>query len=543
MKIIANKNIVLLQLLSIFILVGCSNEEFLDRSPKDQPVSDNFFIDESSARQAINACYHPWARGNANMYTRDLVMHLDALSDDSYYRPARPVATALEQWNISPTHENVVSWWRYPFQAINAANFALENIPNSKDPNFTEEKQRPYLGEALFYRAFSYQFLTLLYGDVPIHLGPTDTFEEFYRARSSRAEVLDQVIADFALAKEYLDDPLVKGAPGKAAAAAYLAKAYLIKKDWENAEIAARDAISIAENAGYGLEAEYLDIWEESNEGGKELLFYWGFVENDERYGGNHGVQRVLRDAPVEIRSIYKVDGWGYALPQRDLYDEFEEGDPRREYTIHSPGTVLTTFSGPDFSTTYEYYDDAGNVVSEPVTYTAGDPVIYDYRWSPTGLNVRKNTRSVLELANIRWSGMDEPAMRMAELYLILAEALAERGSTEAYTWVNKVRSRPSVNMPDVSSGDLVEVVRHERRVELAMEGIRIFDLIRWGEVSSVFGDGKKVKRHFYSDYMDDSNPLKYDAPIGNLSLDPLFPLPQSEIDNNPNINENNPGW
>jgi hypothetical protein len=79
--------------------------------------------------------------------------------------------------------------------------------------------------------------------------------------------------------------------------------------------------------------------------------------------------------------------------------------------------------------------------------------------------------------------------------------------------------------------------------VELAMEGLRIFDLIRWGTIKTVFGDGKKVKRHFFSDYLDEKSSLKYDSPVGNLSLDPLFPIPQEEIDNNPEINSNNPGW
>jgi hypothetical protein len=107
------------------------------------------------------------------------------------------------------------------------------------------------------------------------------------------------------------------------------------------------------------------------------------------------------------------------------------------------------------------------------------------------------------------------------------------------------VRARASVNMPPktTADGDLVDIVRHERRVELAMEGLRIYDLIRWGTISEVFGNGKKVKRNFFSDYLPESSSLKYDTPIGNLTLDPLFPIPQDEIDQNTEINTNNPGW
>jgi hypothetical protein len=85
--------------------------------------------------------------------------------------------------------------------------------------------------------------------------------------------------------------------------------------------------------------------------------------------------------------------------------------------------------------------------------------------------------------------------------------------------------------------------VRHERRVELALEGLRIFDLLRWGTLADVFGDGTKVKRHFFSDYYPVGSAEKYDAPIGNLTLDPVFPIPQYELDHNSEINTNSQGW
>jgi hypothetical protein len=69
------------------------------------------------------------------------------------------------------------------------------------------------------------------------------------------------------------------------------------------------------------------------------------------------------------------------------------------------------------------------------------------------------------------------------------------------------------------------------------MEGLRIFDLIRWGTLSEVFGTGRQVKRNFFADFLDDSSSLKYDTPIGNLAADPIFPIPQDEIDQNTEIN------
>lgn len=519
---------------------ACNEEDFLDRSPKASPSPDNFFVNASSARLAVNACYHAWQFSSASMLNRDMTILLDAMTDDSYWRTNRSGSIALEKWDINPTHENVTSWWSHPYECINAANFAIENIPLSSDANFTEEQQRPFIAEAYFFRAFSYLFLTSFYGDVPLYTGIASDPSEYSVAVSPKAEIMAQIFADFQFAKENLPESQnTKGAPTKASAAAFLAKAYLFAKDWANAETAAREALQIAEGSGYMLMDDYLSIW--SDEGNPELLFYWSYVNNDENFGQNMTVQRLCRDAPPTLRNAVNGDGWGYSLPQRDLYDAFEDGDPRRGYTLFAPGDDWAVYPGPDdFDYTHETLDDMGNAVTWDVTYSAGDTIMYDYRWSPTGLNVRKMIKSVKDVANVRWDGLDIPVMRMSELYLILAEALAEQGKGEALTWVNRVRSRPSVNMPDktAADGSLVDIVRHERRVELAMEGLRIFDLLRWGTLSEAFADGKKVKRNFFSDYLDESSSLKYDTPeLGNLTANPIFPIPQTEVDQNTEIN------
>lgn len=92
----------------------------------------------------------------------------------------------------------------------------------------------------------------------------------------------------------------------------------------------------------------------------------------------------------------------------------------------------------------------------------------------------------------------------------------------------------------------LVDIVRHERRVELAMEGERIFDLLRWDAVKDVFGDGKQIKLHFYSDYLPETSSDKFKT-VPGLTKYPtdhiLFPIPQYEMDQNKAIIENNPGY
>lgn len=538
--------------ISILALSSCK-KDFLNRYPKDQPSPENFFVDATSAHAAVTAIYNPWTR-NSNMFERDMTIMLDAMTDDSYWRPSRSSSIQQERWDITPSHGAITAYWNQAYQSVNAANFAIEGIPTSSNKSFTEEQQAPYIAEARFMRGFDYLFLVSLWGDVPLITHQLKNFDEFNQPRAPKAEVYKQIIEDFQYAKDNLPEHQdnSKGSPTKATAAAYLAKAYLYEKDFANAESAARDAINIAESAGYHLIDDYMSIWSESNEGNPELLFYISYVSNSEDYGQNMTVQRISRGLPPQFKFIYgNGDGWGYSLPQRSLYDAFESDDPRRGYTIFAPGDFYGIYNGtPGFNYTYKYMDSTGKVISVPKTYNPGDSVIYDYRWSETGMNVHKMITNLAGLTNVRWCGQDVPLMRMSDLYLFLAEALAEEGKPEALDWVNKVRARPSVDEVPRALGDgrpgdgsLVEIVRHERRVELAMEGERLFDLIRWGIVKQVFGDGTKVKRHFYSDYLTDPG-SKFDAPlVDKLPDNVLFPIPQSEIDQNPQINANNPGW
>lgn len=545
------KNIIVILITGSLLLLGaCNEDEFLDRYPKDRPNPANFFIDAESARKAVNACYAPWTR-SINMLKRDMGIVIDAMTDDSFWRQVSAYNISMVDWNFDPSHRVIAAWWQYPYQCVNAANFAIDNIPLSSDPNFTPEKQAPYIAEAKFYRAYSYLFLTTFYGDIPLYTDAASDFSEYYMPRTPRAEIYAQVIKDFTDAKNNLpeEQPSAKGAPTKATGAAFLAKAYLFTKEWDKAETAAREAVQIAEASGYHMLDDFLSIW--SEEMNDELLFYWAYVPNDANYGQNFTVYRNCRDIPATLRIAINGDGWGYCQPNRDLFDEYETDDPRRECTIYYPEGNYEIYPGPDdFPYTHETYNETGEKVTWDVVYRAGDMVKYDYRWSGTGMNVRKMTQSVKGLAAVEWSGLDCPVMRMAELYLILAEALAEQGKPEALTWVNKVRSRASVNLPGRALGDgrkgddnLVNIVRHERRVELALEHLRLLDLVRWDVLPDIFGDGKKVKRHFFSDFLPESSKFKFANPVGNVSLDPIFPIPQYEMDNNPEINTNNPGW
>lgn len=531
---------------STLAVASCS-DSFLDLHPKDKPTPDNFMTDISSARQLVVAALNPLV-SNTQMYGKRFGIICDGLTDDSGLRLNG--LTDVQEWDITPTQQYARDWWKYTYRSINAANYAIQEIPNLLDRNVPTADVEEYVAAARFIRAFNYLFLVTFYGDVPLIVKPLSTFEEFSQPRETVANVYAQILEDFDYGKTRLskDGNGFKGMPTRAAAAAFYAKTLLYMKDFAKAETAARDAITMAEQDGYALIDDYESIFSVDNEENPELLFYLAFERNSGLWEQDFCVERNCRDIPGSLKYIQGGDGWGYALPARDLYDAYEEGDPRREYTLYYEGTVFGKYTPAKSFTYTDYYYEDGVEKKKNVTLNTGDDVIYDYKWSPTGINVKKLTEDLTGLTNVRYAGLDWPLMRMADLYLILAESLAEQDNSEALTWVNKVRARASVNMPPktTADGSLVDIVRHERRVELAMEGQRLYDLFRWDAIKKVFGDGNKVKLHFYSDYLPDSSSDKYKT-VPGLKKYPtdhiLFPIPQDEIDQNSEITGNNPGY
>ncbi len=534
----------------ILFTISCDDDKFLERFPLDAPSPEIFFVDEASARMAVTAAHRPW-RVPYQSYRRDLVLQLDAGSDDVYHRPARASSIQFADWNFDASHIHPNAYWNMAFQSINHANFAIANIPGLLDRGLSQAQIDPYIAEAHFMRGFSYLFLVSLFGEVPLHDKPRSSFDEFDQPRAPLADIYGQIFADFTLAREKLPErqpAAYTGAPTSAAAAAFLAKAYLYSERWNDAETAARTAISIAEGSGYQLVDDYLSIFSIENEGNPELLYYITFVENDRDFGNNYSIGVLTRANPPQFNHVQGMAGWGYLLPTRDLFDAYEPGDPRRDYTIFYPGTTTWGVYSADqpFTYTHRIFNEAGELEEYERTYTAGTPIEYDYRWSETGMNTRKTRRFMGNVQDGHSCGLDVPVMRMAELYLILAEALAEQGKDEALDWVNKVRARASVDMPPKTAADgtLRDLVRHERRVELALEGHRLYDLFRWRTVKETFGDGTRVKKHFFSDYLTDMDSKYKNPKLDNYPGDlVLFPVPQNEIDRNSQIYTNNPGY
>lgn len=537
----------LLVLLTMFTFNNCNEAELLDKYPQDAINAGNYFVDESSSSGAVAAIFSNWNK-RYTMYQRTL-MYLDLMTDDAYTRVLNTRGQmnnyAYEEYDT--TNDQFKDWWIYIYRSINDANFCIDFIPTSSDSKFTEEKQKPYIAAAKFMRAFGYIYLTSFYGDVPLHKNFIANVEDSYKPKTPVNEVYDLIIEDLIYASENLPDqwPVNElGFPTKAAGAGMLARAYLYDKDFANAETAAKKAIEIADASGYELMADYEYMMSYASQPNKEFIFTINFKENDPSGNIFQGmVERLPRGGdtpsgptlPPQIYAVMGGDGWGYILPTRDLYDEFEANDPRREYSMWIPGDFYGIHHGETFN-----YTNPGT--GETYTYHDGDSIFYQKAWSPTHMNTRKIVASVADLVSSQNSGYDIPILRYAELLLYYAEALIENNKiNEGMAQINKVRARPSVNMPAVTASNKDEAtakLRHERRIELNMEAIRIFDLRRWGIVEQELGAGpnsKKVLVRFGDDNMYKGTQCEFPKHL-------LLPIPVGEL----NVNElltQNPGY
>ena len=350
---------------------------------------------------------------------------------------------ALDNLTHSVTSSSFSSLWTHWYKSIGRASESIKFTENYGLTNETLKNR--YIGEAKFLRALNYFYLVRGWGDLPIQ--EIDLIE-----RKPVAEVyayiekdLTDAIATLPLKSEYPSADL--GRATKGAAQALLAKVYLYQKKWQ----AAYDMAQTVINSGqYGLESDYAVLWRASSENGTESIFE--FQGRGEAIA--HGIQQYSETQGARGTSGW---GWGFNTPSQDLLDAFNaEGDDiRRDATIIFRGETL--------------FD--GRVVSPAVE----NPMYNEKAYSSANAGAGDGDK------NIRY-------LRLGEIYLIAAEAANELGnSSNALAALNVIRDR--VDLPLITVTDqtqLRNLIYKERRLELAFEHDRWFDLVRTGQAQSV---------------------------------------------------------
>jgi hypothetical protein len=485
--------------LSIFILsatlIGCSNN-FLNKAPEDSINTSNFFQTESDAVSAINGAYQPlqWPKlYNMRMWTSDIyagnsVVGAGGGTDGIETQEEANFVTA-------PDNAGVLDLWRGPWPGILRCNIILQEVPGM---NINTTIKNRVLGEAYFLRGLYYFILVRFFGDVPLVTKPVTPGDNLRPARTPKVEVYNQIISDFSNAitllpprESYSGSDV--GRASKGSAEGMLAKVFLTLGNWQRV-VTLSDSVKAL---GYVLDANYADNFNPLTKNSPESLFeiqYSGSVAYSFWSNENQASWTSTFMGPRGSNMV--AGGWGWNQPTQEFVNSYEPGDLRKDVTILYQG--CPKFDGMDYSSSY----------------------------SATGYNVRKFLVPMSIASAYNNSPEDFPVLRYADVLLMKAEALNEMGQTsQAEEPLNEVRARAGLGaISGLSQSDMRNKILHERRMELAFEGQRWFDLIR-------------VNNGQYG--------IDFLHSIGKLNMNTKFllmPIPQVDIDANPNLVQN-PGY
>lgn len=501
-----------------FSLAGCS-KSFTEKSSLTQIAKENFWKSEQDAQLAINGIYD--ALQDRSLYSGNLnatagITMFDCFGDNLYnnYKWEGPGNFMIGI--ITPSDGMFSALWASSYKGIGRANAALENIQNMSTDLISQDKKEALFGQALFLRALFYFNLAVYFQDVPL-ITKVQTLEEAYVPKNTYQEVNAQIIQDLkdAINKLPVSYPSEQyGYATKGAALGLLARVSLYNKDYQGV----LDATSALLSLGYTLNANYGQLFTEQGESSKEVIFSVRFNQDVSNNGelfsgtflGNPAVDKL--PMPNMVNDYYCTDGKPItASPLYNAATPKANRDPRLSASVYFKNDTFLVDTKAKF---------AGNV-----------PTKYGLR-----KYIRNTSVSASGIAAYNPGGQDFYIIRYADVLLMRAEALIELNQLpEAYTLIDQVRQR--VNMPSVetaegaslSQSQLRDVVRHERRVELAFEGLRYFDLKRWGDVQNAF---LRAKADNVSGY----------APIYLPGKSEVFPIPLGELNVNSNLVQN-PVW
>jgi hypothetical protein len=496
----------LLQVTRILLLITASLvinacQDFLEVPLQGTLTQNDFPTNATDALAATNAIYHIMREAQ---YHTGLFPIDDILSDDAYKgsNPDDAASTVgpYENFVMFPTDDWFANWWNTLYKGVLRANVVIEYVPQI---DMDETLRNRYVGEAKFMRALFYFDLVKAYGGVPL---VTKTAPDFTQGRATKEEIWTLIEQDLTEAIQALpvrtDYPAKEaGRATKGAAQALLGKAHLYQKEFTLATPLFDAVIS---SGLYDLEVDFDDANGIDGEFGVESVFEIGAVdgllegiENGTNYYAN--VQGV-RGTPNR--------GWGFNRPSLELQAAFEANDPRLESTVIYLGEVLDgvtiTGDGPTL-------DETRNANGDLIEIECYNQKV----WTPGQIVAPTQ-------------GHNRRLIRFADVLLMAAEAHNENGnSATALTYLNRVRLRAregnAALLPDVIVTDkalLQARILQERRVELALEGHRFWDLIRTGNAPAVLG------------------------PLGFITgKHELFPIPQSEIDLTQQRLDQNPNW
>lgn len=531
------KNILLSIMAAVLLLnTGCEDDILIKSNP-NQPSIDDFYKTPAEAELAINSAYS--ALQFFGVYNRYWNYSLSARSDESIfttYQSGLLEVQGLDNFSMTADLQAVKEIWSDNYGGVLKANMVLKHIPEIEFAD-SDQKDR-IMGEAYFLRALYHFNLIRSFGEeIPMYTEVPASEDDFYPASELPGLIYDQIIADFTMAKDLL--PIVEtyrgtdflGKISKGAATSFLGKVYLFRGEYQLAADEFSDVIS--DQVGhYELVERFRDNHDNNNENNLESIFE---VQYDPTTNPTDGVWQISYESENASESQVIEQGqcmirgtglsWYNMAPSEVTRNEFETTDPRWYKTV--------------WCSNGDTYDDFGiNKTYEQIATGVHANMLGWRKWGR-------------DYATDNWEcDVNVRVMRLSDVYLMYAECLIEgaNGTGTPEQYINRVRDRAR-NIPDAGKYPIIgtavedaasfplegllptveeliasapvingrtinnirEALHHERMVELACEGKRWDDIVRWGI-------GKDVCGEHYKDWL------------------PIF---QGDLDTNPNLKPN----
>ena len=522
------KKIVYIILASILLSVSSCND-LLDINNNNTVTTGNFWKSESDIDKGVTAVYNmfykqgTWTR---NIYTQMNGMADDGVSFSGWVELAEWSRFVYRNYNFDEVNTKI---WGEHYKAIFRANQVLDHIDGI---NFeSQELKDDYKGQTLFLRSFYYFYLAVLYEDVPLVLKTSSASDK--PEQKEVGVIWNQIEEDLKLAISIL--PLTRnsdkyGRVTRGAAYALLGKTYMQQHKWDDAAKTLKWFVETGEegSALYDLMSNYEANFRNDTENNKESVYEIQFsqvnntgFDTDFDANSNLGTQIAMNQSPAGL-------GWNNIQARRWLVDYF-----KREKTVDGKYDKRLYYS--------LWYNDAAKDFPEE------NNLVYGREWSSNAtwgeqVFIKKYTSKLSGTeTEFYWHDINFRLFRYSDILLLYAEALNEAGNTpsaKAIECLNKVRERaklPKIEQSSYYNGALIttnkeefrEHLKIERALELCLECVRWIDLKRWGLSDQRVIDNLTIKDSDFSNFV-----------VGKSHR---MPIPQSEVDNNPNLHQNKP--
>jgi hypothetical protein len=493
------------------LLISC-DDNFLNTEPTDRIATNKYWTQEKDGILATNACY----RALGAVFR---MIDFEGCSDNAVSTQTWKDGYMVANGSFNSSWGVVSSVWSDCYKYIRMTNDVITHI--EEIPDMDASLANRLKGEALFIRAFAYNTLTALYGDVPFITEPVTLIDDSKKPRENKTVIIDAILKDLDLAASSLPikyaDNADKGRITKGAALALKARICLYNERFDEARQTAFEVMST--NYEYQLLPVYAEIFDYNHELNEEVIL-------DDEY-----IPNLRMHNSFESIGPRSAQGLSEYVPTRALIDTHEEGDIRKMANYIMPGDPNPYIDGLLFDPT----PGSGTV----------DEAGHSYYATCTGYQYKKYVLKE-DLAYPNRCSINRILIRFADVLLMFAEAENEINgpTTTAYDAINKVRQRASLPpLSGLSKDDFRTALQKERRVELAGEGLRYFDILRWKTAEYAL-NGPVYGMDYVDSVTGEDKTIIVETRKFDKNKNYLWPIPESELRLNPELTgHQNPGY